>query len=47
MVAELVDVVGVRVDGRLSEVPQLHALSHAANKLIHAMLIRRHCSSPS
>ena len=42
MPAELVDVIGVRIDGTVGKVPQLHVFGHALNERIESSLVRRH-----
>ena len=42
VLAELVDVVGVRIDCALGEVPQLHVFGHALDIRVESSLVRRH-----
>ena len=39
MLAELVDVPGVGVDGRVGEIANLHVIDHASNEGIHPSLM--------
>ena len=40
--AELVDVIGVGVDGTVGEVSQLHIFGHALDVRVESSLVRRH-----